>query len=85
MNVQPSPAARVIGDNDEVDGPFGWGEVGVFCRGFWRCINRGESHLRGGKSDEDFYMGVGENVCRPPGSVLPIGEDEEAEKGGVVS
>ena len=30
VDVQPSPATRIVGDNDEVDRPFGWGEAGVF-------------------------------------------------------
>ena len=84
MNVQPSPATRVVGDNDEVDRPFGWGEVGGFGWCFRRCIGRGEAHLRGGKSDEDFDIGVGEDVCKPPRSVVPFREYEEAEERGVV-
>ena len=30
VDVKPSPATRIVGDNDEVDRPFGWGEDGVF-------------------------------------------------------
>ncbi len=30
VDVQPSPATLIVGDNDEVDRPFGWGEAGVF-------------------------------------------------------
>ena len=63
VDVQPSPATRIVGDNDEVDRPFGWREVGVYGGRFWRCVSRCESHLRGGKGNEDFDVGVGENVC----------------------
>ena len=63
VDVKPSPASRIVGDNDEVDRPFGWREVGVCAGRFWRCVSRCESHLGGSKGNEDFDVGVGENVC----------------------
>ncbi len=81
MYVEPLLATRVVGNNDEVDWPFGRRKVGGFGWRFWRCVGRGEAHLGGGKSDEDFDVCMGEDVRGPPGSVIPFGEYEEAEKG----
>jgi hypothetical protein len=63
VDVQPSPATRIVGDNDEVDRPFGWREVGVGGRRFWGYVSRCESHLRSCKCNEDFDVGVCEDVC----------------------
>ena len=63
VDVQPSPATRIVGNDDEVDRPFGWREVAGYGGRFWRCVSRCEPHLRGGKGNEDFDVGVGENVC----------------------
>ncbi len=47
-----------------------------------RC--RGEAHLSRGEGGEDFYIPLREDVVRSPGGVVPSGEYEEAEEGGVV-
>ena len=76
MYVEPLFATCFVGNNDEVDWPFGRGKVGGISRCFWRCVGRCEAHLRGGKGDEDFDVCMGEDVRGPPGSVIPFGEYE---------